>query len=230
VFLFDEVNRQPTARRPETDIRGGDVRERSSRMKESDDRRVRRTRAALREALISLMSEKGYDAVTVQDVIDRSDVGRSTFYAHYTDKADLLGDLLDQLRGVILPAANNDPPDRRRPLRFSLEMFRHVSDQRVLLLGLIGPGGTSPVVTQIEGMLHEIVRGELDQLVRPGEAPRAPLDLVAASVVASFLSCLRWWVDTDFTRTPEQMDVLFQALVAPGVRGVLGLAARRPSA
>lgn len=55
-----------------------------------NDRRVRRTRATLHRALIELMIERGYDRVTVQDVLDRADVGRSTFYAHYRSKDDLL--------------------------------------------------------------------------------------------------------------------------------------------
>ena len=187
----------------------------------AEDRRVRRTRAALRGSLIVLMSQKGYEAVTVQDVIDHADVGRSTFYAHYTDKADLLADLLVQLRGQLMPQASAGSPDRRRPLRFSLEMFRHVSDQRVLLLGLLGPTGTSAVASQIEGMLTEIVRGELDRLASVEGPPRVPLDLVASSVVASFFAALRWWVETDFARTPEQMDALYQAMVAPGVRATM---------
>ena len=54
------------------------------------DRRVRRTRRALHDALLTLMTEKSYDAVTVQDIIDRADVGRSTFYSHFTDKRYLL--------------------------------------------------------------------------------------------------------------------------------------------
>jgi AcrR family transcriptional regulator len=171
--------------------------------------------------MIVLMTQKGYDAVTVQDVIDHADVGRSTFYAHYTDKADLLGDLLIQLRGMLVPAGSADPPDRRRPLRFSLEMFRHVSDQRVLLLGLLGPTGTSPVVSQIERMLTDVVRAELEQLAASEGPPRVPVDLIASSVVASFLAALRWWVETGFARTPENMDVLYQAIVAPGVRTVM---------
>jgi AcrR family transcriptional regulator len=169
----------------------------------------------LRESLIVLVTQKGYDSVTVQDVIDHADVGRSTFYAHYTDKADPLGDLLVQLRGMLVPQGSTEAPDRRRPLRFSLEMFRHVSDQRVLLLGLLGPTGTSPVVGQIESMLTGVVRGEPELLAATEGPPRVPLDLIASSVVASFLAPLRWWVDTGFARTPESMDALFQAMVAP---------------
>src|SRR5689334_24059575 len=62
------------------------------------DRRVRRTRRLLREALLALVAEKGYDRVTVQDVLDRADVGRATFYAHFRDKDDLLVSGFDELR------------------------------------------------------------------------------------------------------------------------------------
>jgi len=65
------------------------------------DRRVRRTRRALREAMLDLMEEKGYDQVTVEELTDRADIGRTTFYLHYSAKQDLLleqfGELLDQL-------------------------------------------------------------------------------------------------------------------------------------
>jgi AcrR family transcriptional regulator len=221
VFELNSVNRQVKRNRSVLNVRCGTVQKREHVMPEVGDRRVRRTRAALRESMITLMTEKGYDGVTVQDVIDHADVGRSTFYAHYTDKADLLGDLLVQLRGMLVPQASTDAPDRRRPLRFSLEMFRHVSDQRVLLLGLLGPTGTSPVEVQIERMLTDVVRTELDRLATSEGQPRVPLDLVASSVVASFLASLRWWVDTGFARTPENIDALYQAMVAPGVRTIM---------
>src|SRR5690349_18531587 len=61
------------------------------------DRRVRRTREAIHQALMALMLEKGYDAVTVSEIIERADIGRSTFYAHYTDKRDVLFASLDGL-------------------------------------------------------------------------------------------------------------------------------------
>lgn len=187
----------------------------------TEDRRTRRTRTALRASLTSLMAEKGYHAVTVQDLIDRADVGRSTFYAHYADKGELLDDLLAGLWGLLMPSASTRPPDPRRPLRFSLEMFRHVSDQRALLLGLLGPEQGGPVLRQVEGMLTEVVRGELQQIAAGSGSIGIPTDLIAATVVASFLAALRWWADTDFTRTPEEMDAFYQALVAPGVRSII---------
>lgn len=55
-----------------------------------EDRRVRRTRAALRKALVELVLDKGFQAVTVEEITERADIGRATFYAHYRDKEDLL--------------------------------------------------------------------------------------------------------------------------------------------
>ena len=61
------------------------------------DRRVQRTRQLLNRALMELIVEKGYDSVTVQDIIDRANLGRSTFYAHYQDKDDLLFSGIDEV-------------------------------------------------------------------------------------------------------------------------------------
>src|SRR5688500_6236743 len=65
------------------------------------DRRVRKTRDAIRQALIDLMTEKGYEAVTVADIIGRADIGRSTFYTHFTDKQQVLNASLDELAGFL---------------------------------------------------------------------------------------------------------------------------------
>ena len=65
------------------------------------DRRIQRTRRLLQDALITLILEKGYDKITVQDIIDEANVGRSTFYAHYLDKDDLMASSLELLRAEL---------------------------------------------------------------------------------------------------------------------------------
>ncbi len=82
----------------------------------STDRRVRRTRELLRSALLSLIQEKGYDRITVQDILDRADIGRSTFYAHYRDKDDLFRAGFEDIRAAL--AAERDAAEQgtgRRP-------------------------------------------------------------------------------------------------------------------
>jgi AcrR family transcriptional regulator len=185
------------------------------------DRRVRRTRTALKDALLSLMTDKGYEAVTVQDLIDRADIGRSTFYAHYTDKADLLQELVSEMRALVEPHPTAGTSDRRRPLRFSLQMFQHVQDQRALLRALLGRPGAGRVVAEIEDMLTDVARSELQALADASDDPRVPLDLIAPTVVAAYLATLTWWVGNNFQHTPEQMDAYFQTLMGPGIRAAI---------
>jgi AcrR family transcriptional regulator len=190
-------------------------------MTPTTDRRVRRTRTALLESLLSLMIEKGYDAITVQDLIDRADIGRSTFYAHFTDKSDLLHEAMSGLRAIVEPGPDSTPPDRRRPLPFSRRMFHHVQDQHLLLRALLGHPGASSVVNEIEQILLDVARAELDTLAGPQATVRVPVDLLAHTVVASYLAALAWWVGNDFRQTPDEMDALFQSMVAPGIRAAL---------
>lgn len=205
----------------------------------AEDRRVRRTRAALQEALLSLMAEKGYDKITVQDLIDRADVGRSTFYLHFTDKSDLLQDALSQL-GLMLgtqdgsgsPTARPGPPaasrhspttrpDRRRPVRFSLPMLQHVQEQQATARALLAPSGTDAVRSGMERMLTGVVTEELQALAAVSAPPRVPLDLVAAGVVATFMAVLGWWIADDFARPAQEVDAAFLTLVAPGIRAAI---------
>jgi AcrR family transcriptional regulator len=190
-------------------------------MSPSTDRRVRRTRTALLDALLALMIEKGYEAVTVQDLIDRADVGRSTFYAHFTDKSDLLHEAMSGLRAIVEPGPDDAPPDRRRPLRFSRRMFRHVADQQLLLRALLGHPGAGPVIGEIEQILLDVARTELDTLAGPEAATRVPLDLLAHTVVASYLATLTWWVAHQFEPNPDDVDELFQITIAPGIRAAV---------
>ena len=182
------------------------------------DRRVRRTRAALLDALLALTAEKGYEAVTVQDLIDRADIGRSTFYAHFTDKSDLLREALAGMRAIIESSAAAPVPDRRRPLRFSRRMFHHVRDQQPLIRALLSHPGARPVIGEIERMLLDIAQRELEAFASAQAAVKVPVDLLARGVVASYLATLTWWVANEFRQSPDEMEALFQAMVAPGIR------------
>ncbi|MEU4626312.1 TetR/AcrR family transcriptional regulator [Actinoplanes sp. NPDC023801] len=187
------------------------------------DRRVRRTRAALRHALLDLMAERGYNAVTVQDIIDRADVGRSTFYNHYTDKDDLLRDGLADLRAIVTQPATAATGAGDR-LRFSLPLLRHVYQQRRLLLALLAGGGRTPVLRQVEGVLTDIVRDELTDM--PGaDAKRIPIDAQTRYTVGAYLALMQWWLTSQPQMPPEEADRIFHTLVAPGLR-----AGRHPQA
>src|SRR5882762_8991373 len=100
--------------------------------KDAIDRRIPRTRAMLQHALNSLILKKDYEAITIKDICDSANVGRSTFYAHYTSKDDLMRSGLENLRRVLVDRQRDalaTPGDiRHRSLGFSLTLFQHARD------------------------------------------------------------------------------------------------------
>jgi AcrR family transcriptional regulator len=108
------------------------------------DRRVARTRGMVHQALLSLILEKGYEAISVEDICERANVGRSTFYAHFTGKDDLKRSGLEHLRRELLErhrSASASMPVSARPLGFSLAMFEHARDHMHLYRALVGSKG-----------------------------------------------------------------------------------------
>ncbi|WP_344947699.1 TetR/AcrR family transcriptional regulator [Sphaerisporangium flaviroseum] len=186
--------------------------------RESPDRRVRRTRRAVHQALVELILEKGYDAVTVTDLINRADVGRSTFYAHFTDKQDVLFGNLDELSDLLhlVPAAKPD-----KLFAFSLPMFEHLHEQRRLARALLGRRGGSAVMARAEQIMADVVRGELLAALPQGSRPPPSLDLVVTCAVGAFMALMRKWADGELAATPAEMDAAFRAVVTPGVEAVL---------
>ncbi|HET9516506.1 MAG TPA: TetR/AcrR family transcriptional regulator [Actinoplanes sp.] len=177
------------------------------------DRRVRRTRAAIQAALLQLMRAKGYDAVTVTDIIETADVGRSTFYAHFTDKQDVLEDSLHGL-GMFLRAQRDASPGRL--FGFSLAMFEHVREEQELVRAMLGRRGGAAVHDQVNRLLTELVTEDLTALGADRRSP-VPLDLTVAAVVAAYLALLGHWVDGAEPRSAVEMDAAFRRLVLPGI-------------
>jgi AcrR family transcriptional regulator len=187
------------------------------------DRRVERTRKMLRGALMELILEKGYEAVTVQDIIDRANVGRATFYAHFTDKQQLLVSGFEELRVLLVQKQQGEAaePGPFR-LRFSLAMFEHACSYRQVYRALVGKQSGAVVRQRMQQLLTELVRNELAPLSPPGAAPSVSPEIVAQYVVSSFMGLLMWCVDHETPDTPAEMDAIFQQLTLPGALAGLG--------
>jgi AcrR family transcriptional regulator len=187
-------------------------------MAEVIDRRVARTRKALHHALMSLILRKGYEAITIQDIIDKADVGRSTFYGHYTGKEDLLRRGFETLRRELADAQRaaraKTAGSQGEPLGFSLAMFEHASGYTDVFRALVDGRGGTVAVSEIRHILSDLVRKEL-LLARNGGATSR--ELVAQFVVGAFLSVLTWWLERSPRLTPSEVDVMFRRLVLHGI-------------
>jgi|SRR5271167_866477 len=180
------------------------------------DRRVLRTRDVLGDALIGLMHEKPFAAITVQQVTDRADVGRSTFYAHYRDKDDLfLSDVEDFFEGMAtLLSRRGETSNRVAPVR---ELFAHVAEARELYAALIAAGKINDVLELGQGHFARAIEqrlAELSPVPVKGSVPRAA---TAHALAGAMLSLLSWWVGHEKAGSPAQMDELYHKMVWSGV-------------
>jgi AcrR family transcriptional regulator len=187
-------------------------------MDKTTDRRTARTRCALHDALIALILRKGYEAVTVRDIIDEADVGRSTFYAHYTGKEDLLRARFEELRAD-LDAARHSAAGKRdggsdEPLPFSRAMFEHACGYRHVFRALSGSRGGVVAVNEIRRVLSDLVKDELP--AAPDDSP-VTRELAICFVVGTFLTVLTWLLERKPKLTPAEADQMFRYLVLHGI-------------
>jgi AcrR family transcriptional regulator len=179
----------------------------------AQDRRVRRTRRMLVEALLALILEKGYAKITVQDILDRADVGRSTFYAHFRDREALLVACFDNLRdelrqevGATAPGAS--PPDPARP---AAAIFAHAHRRRPVYRALCGRQGGAIVLGHLHGLVRELLQEQLQPHVAAG-GPDVPAEVVAEFHASATVGLLSWWVRRDFPYEPSELTDMYRRL------------------
>ncbi len=188
--------------------------------REKQDRRSLRTRRMVNAAMIELMREKRYSAITVQDLLDRAGIGRSTFYAHYFDKEDVLASVVEQMlesfrRGFAQGEAGQD-------LVPSLALFQHAHEQRQFFQAMaIGHAGER-LWEASQALLSRAIAQKLAEEQRMGAPPAVPFEVVARYLAGAFLNLFRWWLENEEPYPPEEMDRMFQRLAMPGALAAIG--------
>jgi AcrR family transcriptional regulator len=183
-----------------------------------NDRRVRKTQALLHEAIGTLIGEKAYDTISIREILDRANVGRSTFYTHFRDKDDLLvSSMHDMLRAV---RSSGPPPSASREVRliwFSRPIFEHVHQHRRASDARMGARGRAVVHEHLRSVLVDLITDEMRRQSRDrrGSAPELPPALLVQHVASTFVLVLDWWVQTRSGLAPGDVDDLFRALVLP---------------
>ncbi|MBZ0291180.1 MAG: TetR/AcrR family transcriptional regulator [Anaerolineae bacterium] len=184
------------------------------------DRRVKRTRQLLRDALMELILEKGYDAVTVQDVTDRANLGRATFYLHYRDKEDLLTTSLEEIY--------DDLVERMEPVSWerllsnqqspSKVAFEHAAENRDLYLVLLRGQGAGTLTLKIRQYLANTIQQQMQVLA---DDSTIPLELLSNHIAGSLVAMLSWWLENDTPHSADYMAQIFSQLVMSGVMSTL---------
>lgn len=185
----------------------------NTKVSEPQDRRVQRTRYALRDALISLLVEGGWDELSVQDLCERANVGRSTFYMHYRNKEELLAGGLNDLRGALREQARKATKGCHGGLSFVRGLIEHVHQQRQLFRALIGRRSGHVVQTRFREMVLQLARDDLSRLV----AVQWRRDATAHYVAGALVELLAWWVEGQCARPADQIERLFHEFTTPAI-------------
>jgi AcrR family transcriptional regulator len=180
-------------------------------MNEKNDRRSQRTRHLLGEALVALIREKGYNTITVSDIIERANVGRSTFYAHYRDKDALFVGELDRVIEIL---SHRIPNQEESPFFPSLGLFRHVGEEYELYKALLWGSGIDLLIKHLQKSLSNRIEQGLQKSEREFDIPHPVL---ASFIAGSFLTLLKWWLENKMIYPPEEMDRMFQSLTMAGI-------------
>jgi AcrR family transcriptional regulator len=187
-------------------------------MADKTDSRVRQTRAALLSALPALMMERGYERITIQNLLERADVGRATFYAHFDSKDDLLAGSVANLRAWLVEAWHNMPDQR---LGFTLPLFQHLASHAAIYEKSVARSSEVSVERHIRQMLAGLVREDLAH--RQGQLGQvSAVDLAVHYVVGALWSIIVWWMASGMRVAPGEINALFQRLTFPGLDVTLG--------
>jgi AcrR family transcriptional regulator len=204
------------------------------------DRRILKSKKALRDALVELIQEKGYDAVSVEEITQRANVGRATFYLHYKDKEELLLEEFIEMAKDRVQALSQIPvsvwEERDNPVEFFAEnqpmmplqkVFEHAAENaglyRVLLRGESSPRLAERIRRIVATSINEIAEATRQKEPIPVKL-LVPIELLAAYFSGALLSSLSWWLHEEQPPSPSEMTRMFQSLFFPGVRRIIARA------
>jgi len=184
------------------------------------DRRQKKTRDAIFQAFTSLLSEKSYNRISVQEIIDRADVGRTTFYAHFETKDYLLKALCEELFGHIIDTAmglphghHHESSDDKKDSVF-LHLLRHLQENDHHILELLASQNNELFLRFFKSNLKQLIRR---QYVDTGLLVQSslPEDYLVDHISSCFVETVGWWLMHHMEESPQQITEYFLTVTAP---------------
>lgn len=180
------------------------------------DRRQRKTRAAVFAAFSGLLDEKSYGSITVREIIERADVGRTTFYAHFSTKDDLLRELCEELFGHVINSAVGRSgtvgtySDATPPESALCHLLQHLRKNENNVLNLLSCESNNLFLRYFKDSLTALMEAEMAD----GCAERldVPHGYLVNHLTGSFVETVLWWARRGLVETPEELDAYFRAV------------------
>ena len=184
------------------------------------DRRQQKTRTAIFSAFTSLLAEKSYSKITVQEIIDAANVGRTTFYAHFETKDDLLKELCEELFGHIIGSAMDCThthglySDGSAPESVFCHLLQHLQENDRNIIALLSCESSEMFLRFFKDSLNELVRSQFINQNRKANTD-IPEDFLINHISGSFVEMVLWWIKGHRKQTPVELDRYFRAVIEP---------------
>ena len=190
------------------------------------DRRVQRTREVLQKALIELIREREYDAITIQDIVDRANVGRTTFYLHYNSKDELLMNCHETIVrefhfGPLHPLSREELLSPEAPPGMT-SAYQHLEDGRALLYSIFQGKDSLLILRRIRDQSAREIEANLRAAFAEADST-VPLEVLANYLAGAQLAMLQWWLEKRRPYTPENLAQTFHRLQRAAIRDAFGL-------
>ena len=178
------------------------------------DRRQLKTRQAIFTAFTELLSHKRYEKITVQEILDAANIGRSTFYAHFETKDELLKAVCKELFGhIITTAMDQNHHGPKAPESIFCHLLLHLEENDSNILGLLSCESSDIFLRYFKDSLGKLIRTHfLENRPRKTDLPE---DFLINHITGSFVEMVLWWLKDQKKHTPEELDRYFRAVIEP---------------
>jgi len=184
----------------------------------SPDRRIIRTKLAIREALVELIAEKGFDSLSVRDITTRANVNRGTFYLHYQDKFDLLDqiemEIVQAVEKIVLQANSLNLADFNsidKPLPVGVSMFEYFKENAALMHAILGMGGDFAFMTRIRQAVEKNLKlGFLAGM--KAEKFLVPSEYLISYILSAHFGVIQTWLQKGCIESPKEMALIVSRL------------------
>lgn len=199
---------------------------------EQTDLRIRRTHRFLQEAMIELITEKGFEAITVGDIAERAMINRATFYRHYQDKYDLVAKIFEETADYLVEHmkplhTDSGYRDIENMPEIWVKFFEHVAEHTRLYRAMLGKNGSSWFATRMREHIIKLMLENERRWKRPVEPghqidPTMPPALPVMQLSHVLIGTIIWWLESEKSYTPRQMAAWFWRFAFYGYLSVRG--------
>ena len=185
----------------------------------SEDRRIQRTRKALIDSLRELIFEKGYDDISIQDITDRANMGRATFYLHHGEKDDLLSDLLHNVVREFIDSTPEILSDywNLQSTIATQKIFEFAASQYDLFRNLIFSKGSFMAMIHLQFAIREIISANLNsEMKNKNLEPVLPQGFIENYYSGALVALILWWLNAEMPYTPAEMAEMYRKITLEG--------------